>query len=156
AVIRSGAKHPLLDKLRTSWLWYIGKPRAALSFAIRSAKRWQRPYLFGEVALLYAMTGDKQRSEQYFRLAKSLAAQDERKQPLRRTCKRGRIWVGSQYQYSGTRVSGRRKTRGRFLVLVTRVGKVNGGRNQLLRSTVRPWWTAWGPASIVTLRQGSF
>ena len=78
----AGAEHPLLDKHHISWLWCVGKPRAALSFAIKSANHWRRSYLFAEVAGLYVLKGHKKKSEHYFRVANILAAEElERKHP---------------------------------------------------------------------------
>src|SRR5439155_6011683 len=76
AAERTGARHPLLDKHHISWLWCVGKTRAALSFAIKSANHWRRSYLFAEVAGLYVLKGQEKKSERYFRLANALAADE--------------------------------------------------------------------------------
>src|SRR5690348_6351161 len=45
ALERKGIEHPLLAKLHSSWLWCIGERRAALSYALKSARRWQISYV---------------------------------------------------------------------------------------------------------------
>jgi len=85
AAERTGARHPLLDKHHISWLWCVGKTRAALSFAIKSANHWRRSYLFAEVAGLYVLKGQEKKSERYFRLANALAADElQSKRPKQR------------------------------------------------------------------------
>ncbi len=80
----AGAKHPLLDEHHISWLWCVGKPKAALSFGIKSANHWRRSYLFAAVAGLYVLNGCEKKSDYYFRVANALAAEElRRKHPKR-------------------------------------------------------------------------
>jgi len=85
AVDRSGTKDPLMDDLHSSWLWCIGKHRAALSFAIKSAHFWKKSYIVHKVGTLYRCMADRQKSDYYRRksehywcLAHALAEREER------------------------------------------------------------------------------
>jgi hypothetical protein len=87
AVDRSGAKHALMDKLHSSWLWCIGRHRSALSFAIKSANYWQKSYLAHHVGTLYRCMADRKKSahyrrksEHYWRLAHALVKQEEQQE----------------------------------------------------------------------------
>jgi len=91
AVDRSGAKHALMDELHSTWLWCIGKRRSAISFAIKSARFWNKSYLVHHVGALYRCMADRERSEyyskksdHYWRLAAALAKEEERQRAGRR------------------------------------------------------------------------
>lgn len=84
ALDRRGTKHPLLDELHSSWLWCMGKRRAALSFALKSARRWRISYVVHKAGTvyraLYNRTGSnhhRKMAERYWRLAHSLVRQEE-------------------------------------------------------------------------------
>src|SRR6266850_4555433 len=84
AVDESGAAHPLFDKLHSSWLWSIGEQRAAVAFALKSAKHWHKSYLAHHVGTLYRCMADRQKSDYYRKKsdyywghAHSLAQQEE-------------------------------------------------------------------------------
>ncbi len=86
AVDQSEAKNPLMDELHSTWLWCLGKPREALSFAIASARFWKTSFLVHHVGTLYRCMADRKdspyyrrKSEHYWRLAHSLADQEEKR-----------------------------------------------------------------------------
>lgn len=70
AVAKTGVQNPLFEELRSSWMWCTGKRKAALTHAVRSARRWERPYLFSHAAALYSLSGRSEKAEEFFRLAR--------------------------------------------------------------------------------------
>jgi hypothetical protein len=85
AVDQSGRKHPLIDKLHSTWLWCVGQRRKALYFAIASAKFWKISFVVHHAGTLYRCMADsedsayyRKKSEHYWRLAHSLVDKEER------------------------------------------------------------------------------
>jgi hypothetical protein len=83
AVDRTGAAHPLMDQLHSSWLWCIGKHGSAISFALRRARFWKRSYLIHHVGTLYRCMANRtgshyyrRKSQHYWRLGAALAEQE--------------------------------------------------------------------------------
>jgi hypothetical protein len=79
ALKEAGVEHSLIDKLRGWQLWSMGKKEAAISYAIKSARRWLAPFLFYQVSEFYSKKGDREKSDYYFNIASSLAKQEENK-----------------------------------------------------------------------------
>src|SRR5687768_6217969 len=84
AVKRSGRKHPLIDKLHSTWLWCVGERRKALSLAVASAKFWKKSYVVHHAGTLYRCMADREasasyrkKSERYWQLAHSLVEREE-------------------------------------------------------------------------------
>lgn len=86
AVDRSGATHALMDELHSSWLWCIGKRRAALAFAVRKARFWKKSYMVHHAGTLYRAMADRENSEycrkksdHYWKLAATLVKREEQR-----------------------------------------------------------------------------
>jgi hypothetical protein len=87
ALDRAGVEDPLMDELHSSWLWCSGSRRAAISFALNSAKYWHKSYLVHHVGTLYRLmfkrTGSeysRRKSEYYWRIAHLLVEQEEKEE----------------------------------------------------------------------------
>jgi hypothetical protein len=87
ALDRQGIKHPILDELHSSWLWCIGRRKAALSFALGSARRWRKSYVVHHVGTLYRLmfkrTGSeyyRKKSDHYWQLAHALVKREEQEE----------------------------------------------------------------------------
>ena len=96
ALERKGVTHPLLDELHSSWLWCIGKRRAALSLAVRNAKRSQISYVVHHAGTLYRLmfkrTGSdyyRKKSLHYWRLAHILVKREEQEEAKQEANQRG-------------------------------------------------------------------
>jgi hypothetical protein len=78
AIEEAGIEHSLIDELKSSLLWGIGKHNAAISHAVKSANRWLAPFLYYQVSEFYSMKGQNKKSDYYFEIAHSLAKQEEK------------------------------------------------------------------------------
>jgi hypothetical protein len=59
----------------------MNKHKTALSYAIKSANRWKALFLYYQVSIFYKIKGQKQKSDDYFEIAVSLAKKEEQLRP---------------------------------------------------------------------------
>ena len=77
ALDQVGAEHPLLDELRSAWLWCTGRRRRASATATNSAQRWNRPYLYTIAARMHKLLGHHRKAAVLFSLGMDRARQDQ-------------------------------------------------------------------------------
>jgi hypothetical protein len=77
-------RDPLMDELHSTWLWCMGRRRAAASFALKSARYWRVPYLVHKVGTIhraiYDRTGSahhQKKARHYWHQAHVLVKQEE-------------------------------------------------------------------------------
>lgn len=76
---RHKQEHALIDEIHSSWLWCIGRKKAAVAFARKAAKKWKRSYLYTQLAALHGLGGDLAKERRYREKASDLAREENRR-----------------------------------------------------------------------------